>query len=142
MIKIKKCTINDEIKIYNLICLLEEENLEKKYFKDVYLKNLHDENIIYLKCIDEKNIIGFISCHIQNLLHHNYKVAEIQELFVVPSFRNQGVGKYLIAYLSDILKNKEVKLLEVTAQKKRKKAHKFYKSNKFEQTHLKFNKFL
>ena len=61
-------------------------------------------------------------------------------MYVDSGFRSQGVGKLLIQSLIQKLQAKNVKLIEVTAQKKRKKAHQVYTSNEFKQTHLKFNK--
>jgi PhnO protein len=140
MFLIKKCSTSDIKIIYKFVCLLENNSLNFKYFKNIFIKNLKDKNIIYLKCISDKEVVGFASCHIQYLLHHDCKVAEIQEMYVDSGFRSQGVGKLLIQSLIQKLQAKNVKLIEVTAQKKRKKAHQFYTSNEFKQTHLKFNK--
>lgn len=140
MYKIKKCTAQDCKIVYEMICTLEDDKLNFNYFKKAFENNIKSRNVIYLKCIDNKEIIGFMSCHIQNLLHHDFKVAEIQEMYVDSGFRNKGIGSLLIQYVIDILKNKNVKLIEVTAQKKRIKAHRFYQMNKFKHSHKKFTR--
>ncbi len=62
---------NDLEKIYTLICELEKSILNFKDFNRVYLDNLEDKNIYYIIAEDEeKEIVGFISLHIQKLLHH------------------------------------------------------------------------
>jgi PhnO protein len=88
----------------------------------------------------EGEALGFISCHIQNLLHHCGKVAEIQELFIKQAFRGQKIGEQLVKFIEQELIALNCVSIEVTAQNKRIHTHTFYKKMGFDQTHLKYTK--
>jgi len=98
---------------------------------------LNQKNI-YLVAIENEIVIGYVSCHIQKLLHHGGEVGEIQEMFVIPEKRSLGVGKILIGKLKEIAINRKILQLEVTSNQKRLKAHSFYETQEFTATHKKF----
>ncbi len=73
------------------------------------------------------------------MLHHGgQKIAEIQEMYVRPENRKIGVGKNLIDELKRVAKLNEIAQLEVTSNKKRIETHRFYKREKFINSHEKF----
>src|ERR1700733_11203727 len=93
----------DVLSVYDFVCFLEETTFSYIAFELIFKANIYNENYYYLVAeSDSGSIIGYISCHVQNLLHHCGKVAEIQELFVVEKYRNLGIGKLLV----NDLKNK------------------------------------
>ena len=140
---IRKARPKDILTVYEQICKLENKLLIFNTFKNRFINNIYNKNIIYLVAIAKsKEIVGFISCHIQDLLHHNKKVAEIQELYVNQHFRNSGIGSSLIKALKNKLNNRNCESLEVTAQNKRKITHKFYMKNGLSKTHIKFTSVL
>ena len=65
-------------------------------------------------------------------------VYEIQELIVTASYQGRGLGSLLIEALQSELKDKDVKSIEVTSNKRRKKAHAFYEAMGFKNSHEKF----
>ena len=131
----------DMLTVYEQICELEEFVFDINAFQNIFFNNIADENILYFVAEDKiGNCLGFISCHIQYLLHHCGKVAEIQELFVKREFRGKGIGKKLIMHIEQLLKALDCISFEVTAQNKRIETHEFYKRNGFESTHIKFTK--
>ena len=131
----------DMLTVYEQICELEEFVFDINAFQNIFFNNIADENILYFVAEDKiGNCLGFISCHIQYLLHHCGKVAEIQELFVKREFRGKGIGKKLIIHIEQLLKALDCISFEVTAQNKRLDTHEFYKRNGFESTHIKFTK--
>jgi PhnO protein len=137
----RKANLNDSLVIYNYICSLEEFRFDLTIFENIFKINIQNENVLYYVAeIEDGSVVGFISCHIQILLHHAGKVAEIQELFVEPKYRNSGIGSGLINIIEIMTKNIKCVSLEVTAQNKRNKTHDFYKSKFFTQSHLKFTK--
>lgn len=112
-------------------------------FEKYYVANLENKDNIYLIAVNETDqVIGYLSCHGQILLHHMAKVFEIQELFVKENYRSQKVGQLLIQALEEQLKKEGYRFLEVTANIKRLNTHRFYTKCGFEQTHLKFTKTL
>jgi len=139
--KIRKVEENDMLTVYEQICLLEEFTFNINAFEKIFNHNMKDENVLYYLAESyEGEALGFISCHIQNLLHHCGKVAEIQELFVRQENRAEGVGQALVKFVEQELIVLNCSSFEVTAQNKRLQTHDFYKKMGFDQTHLKYTK--
>lgn len=140
-VKIRKAKLADMLTVYEQICDLEGKVLIKNVFQKKFYLNVSNKNIIYLiATLKNKEIVGFISCHIQELLHHDKRVAEIQELYVNKKYRNQGIGRILVNSAFIKLKRKNCESFEVTAKNKRRNTHKFYSKIGLQQSHLKFVK--
>jgi PhnO protein len=139
--KIRKVEQKDMLTVYEQICLLEELTFNINTFENIFNHNIEDKNILYYMAEShEGEALGFISCHIQYLLHHCGKVAEIQELFVRLENRAEGVGQALVKFVEQELIALNCVSIEVTAQNKRLQTHDFYKKMGFDQTHLKYTK--
>lgn len=135
--------MGDSNSIFQFICTLEETKLDYPVFRRYYSANLKNKDTIYLVAVNEVNeVIGYLSCHGQILLHHLSKVFEIQELFVKEEYRNMNIGLRLIEVLEEYLRKDGYRFLEVTTNVNRKATHRFYSKCGFEQTHLKFTKTL
>jgi PhnO protein len=106
--------------------------------RQIFIGNISNPDNIYLLASVGSITVGFLSCHIQNLLHHGGPVGEIQEMFVAESARSLGVGKKLTDRLKEIAQERNVLQLEVTSGFKRESAHRFYEREAFEHTHKKF----
>lgn len=123
--------------LYAMLCELENEKLDKQRFTEVFLKNLANENITY--CIAElhNQPIGMASCHVQLLLHHAAPIAEIQEMYVNPEFRSQGIGQRLVKAIMVFARQQGAHQLEVTSNQIRTATHRFYEREGFHRTHYK-----
>lgn len=140
-VNIRKLKEDDILIIFNQVCELEQIRFDFNVFQNIYVQNINDPHKLYYLAEDrEGNGIGFISCHIQNLLHHCGPVAEIQELFIQEAFRGKGIGGLLVAHIEQLLKEAGVLNFEVTAQNKRIQTHLFYENAGLKNTHLKFTK--
>jgi len=140
---IRKVEQKDMLTVYEQICLLEDFTFNISDFEKIFIHNMNNENILYYLAESlGGEAIGFISCHIQNLLHHAGKVAEIQELFVKKDNRGQGIGQALVKCIEQELIALDCISFEVTAQNKRIDTHEFYTKMGFNQSHLKFTKTL
>ena len=138
---IRKVEQKDMLTVYEQICLLEDFTFNINEFEKIFIHNMKDINILYYIAESHDGVaIGFISCHIQNLLHHAGKVAEIQELFVKKDNRGQGIGQALVKCIEQELIALDCISFEVTAQNKRIDTHQFYTKMGFNQSHLKFTK--
>lgn len=137
-ITLRFATMEDFRIIYDFINLLEEQVFDEASQREMFAVNVANPDIINLLAFAEDKAVGMISCYIQNLLHHNGKVGEIQEMFVAESARNLGVGQKLITRLKEIAKERNLKQLEVTSRLKREAAHRFYERENFNFTHKKF----
>lgn len=142
LLKVRQAKKEDVNTIHFFLNQLESTNFNIEIFTEIYLQNILQTNTTYLIAEFDSVVIGFISCHGQLLLHHLGYVFEIQEFFVLETYRNKGVGNILLTALENILKQKEIVSFEVTAQNKRLQTHKFYLKNGFTQSHLKFTKLI
>ena len=123
--------------------LLLEELEGRAFYQDIFSR-IYTEyleaplTLIFVATQEEGEIIGFISCKGQSLLHHEGLVFEIQELVVTEDHQGRGVGRKLIDVLKSELTRLEAKSIEVTSNKRRKEAHAFYQSVGFLNSHEKF----
>ena len=138
---IRRAEKKDLTAIYSFVCDLENTNFDFPVFEAIFYDNLSIENNIYLVAENESAIIvGYISCHGQQLLHHCDWVYEIQEFYVEYNYRNAGIGAQLLNALQKLIANFNHSLIEVTANKSRVATHHYYLKQGFVETHKKFSK--
>lgn len=141
------CTIRsaappDALALHAMLSSLEETILPFADFEVVFRANLAHPFIGYWLAEFDQRPIGMISCHIQGLLHHAGRVAEIQEMFVEEEFRSRGIGKRLVATVECFAREHQAQLLEVTTNQKRTATHRFYVREGFVASHIKLVKSL
>ena len=137
-VSIRRIEKNDLEFIYNSLCELEDEILERKSFTEIFNKNISDQNYRYLIASFKNEKVGFITFHTQYLLHHCGNVGEIQEFYISPNFRNNGIGRQLVAEIFDFAEKNKLKSIEVTTNKKRIENIAIYENLGFNLTHNKF----
>jgi PhnO protein len=128
--------------VYNSLCDLEAEVLEPTKFSEIFIENINNPNYLYLIAEHENQKVGLITFHIQNLLHHCGLVGEIQEFYIVPRYRNKGVGKQLMEYVKTYALQNNLKSIEVTTSKRRVENVAIYENLGFGLTHNKFTIYL
>ncbi len=138
MINIRKTNSEDLNTIYDFICNLENEVFDYQIFEDIFEDNLQNKSYVYYVAESNDKVIGFISFHTQKLLHHCGVVGEIQEFYIEPNFRNQGIGKLLIEEVKTYAKTNNLKSIEVTSNKLRTENIQVYEHFGFNLTHNKF----
>ena len=136
-LQIRAADIDDVATIYDFLCTLEDESLDQVAFETVFSYNLANPLIHYLVAEQAGELVGFVSCHVQYLLHHGGKVGEIQELFVRPDVRNQRIGHKLVTALETLAHQEGFINLEVTTNQKRIDTIRFYEREAFKSTHIK-----
>lgn len=124
--------------VYSLICQLEEQALPSADFERIYLENLKNPQIFYLLCKNQGEVLGFCSLHIQALLHHAGKIAEVQELVLCPRARGAGAGRALIEAAKQKAWQEGCLQIEVCCSLRRRDAHQFYEHIGLEKSHYKF----
>lgn len=135
---VRPATLADFNVIYGFVNALEDTVFPKDILYNIFQKNIAAENTIYLVAEQQNEVIGYISCHGQYLLHHAGLVGEIQELFVNPDRRGEGIGKLLMDAVKAMARQKGMIQLEVTANAARLSTHRFYEREHFKLTHKKF----
>lgn len=137
---IRPASQSDEETVYGFLCDLEDMLLDRVLFKQVFCHNLMNPTIHYLIAEVGDQVVGFISCHIQSILHHTGRIGEIQELYVQPDYRNQRIGHALVAALDTLARQERLVNLEVTTNQKRSDTVRFYEREHFSRTHFKLVK--
>ena len=139
-IKLRKAKTHDSNYVFDLICQLVGFEFDKKSFGETFEKNLADPLVKYWVMEKENSIIGFVSLHIQKLLHHEKKVAEVQELCIHEKFTGMGFGKLLLDKAIQEAERQNCEIIELAASNKRVEAHRFYEREGWERSHFKFTR--
>lgn len=137
-LQIRKVKNQDLDFVYKSICELEKEKLNFEVFKEIFNENISNPNNLYLIVENENEGLGFISFHIQNLLHHCGKVGEIQEFFIHQNHRGKGIGRQLIEKIIQYAEENKLKSIEVTTNRKRVENVIIYENLGFTLSHNKF----
>ncbi|WP_300669129.1 GNAT family N-acetyltransferase [Soonwooa sp.] len=135
---IHKTTIDDFDFIYHSMCDLENEIFDKETFREILIENIKNPNYLYLTAELKGEKVGFISFHVQNLLHHCGLVGEIQEFYIDKNCRGKGVGRQLIDKIKEYSHQNNLKSIEVTTNKKRIENVAIYENLGFNLSHNKF----
>lgn len=139
MISLRKVEKEDAKQVHTLICELENDNnIDFGLFEELYERNIAASGVVYVLAETDGDVVGFGSLHIQNLLHHLGKVAEIQELVVRENQRGRGIGSMIVNYLKQEAIRQGCCLIEVSCNRKREQSHLFYEREGFHKSHFKF----
>jgi len=138
---IRDCKLKDFEIVLHFLNELQGKKFNPKSLRPMFEANIRNPENIYLLAEDDGEVVGYVSCHVQLLLHHAGRVAEIQEIFVSEAHRSMGVGKALIEEIKKIATSKDIVQLEVTTRKVRQKAIKFYKREHFQDSHSKLGNY-
>ena len=136
---IERARLEDLDEIYSLMCILENKQLNKQHFIDVFQKSLNHKDVIYLVYQQEK-ILGFLSFTIHHFLHHDRDTGEIVELVVLPESLRQKIGKQLIEEIERQARLLHLEQIELLTSSYRKQAHHFYEQNGYEMLHYNYTK--
>lgn len=126
--------------VYELICDLEDTRLDFEAFKSIYNINIRSTEAVYLVAEYNKAVVGFLSIHVQRILHHTRPTCELHELNVFNEYRSLGIGTQLMQEAERIAKELGLEEIELTTKVFRKRAQEFYARLGYVNTHLKFVK--
>ncbi len=139
-ITIRKVTSDDLESVYLLICELEDQHMDGETFESIFLKNINDPDIYYLVAEINNRIVGFLSLHVQHILHHSKPTCELQELNISSELRGSGIGALLMNEAERIAKELNLEEIELTTKMHRERAQSFYRNLGYSHTHNKFVK--
>ncbi len=126
--------------VYEMICLLEEKNLNWKQFKDCYQRQQNNENMFCLVIEERGKIIACLNLRMEYQLHHADKIAEIMEFCVCEEKRSEGIGKMMFDYAAELAKQQGCGKIELCTNQLRVDAHRFYEKQGMNNFHYKFSK--
>ena len=103
---------------------------------DAFNNICNDKNSILLVICDGENVIGNLQITFTQYLSYMGSMrATIEKVRVVEDRRNAGIGTRLMNYAIDLAKEKGCNIVQLTSNKVRKDAHRFYKRLGFENSH-------
>lgn len=137
--EIIRATIDHLNVVYDLVCELENECLDEDDFSRIFRENMNNSDVYYLLAVDESNIVGFASLHIQKLLHHCAHIGEIQEIVVSKKQQCSGIGSALFKSIKQMAVLNRCLQLEVCCNQAREKGRQFYLKQGMKETHSKFS---
>ncbi|MDO4298717.1 MAG: GNAT family N-acetyltransferase [Lachnospiraceae bacterium] len=126
--------------IYRLICDLEQTELPLRRFTEIYQKQTANDQYYCLVCEHEGTVIGLLNLRFEEQLHHSERIAEVLEFAVDHKYRNQGIGRGLLAEGCRIAGQKGCAQIEAACNQTRKEAHRFYLREGMENLHFKFSR--
>ena len=108
-----------------------------KCYTDAFDHIANDQNNILLVACDGDRVIGNLQITFtQYLSHKGSKRATIENVRVAGDKRNLGVGTLLMKYAINLAKENACAIVQLTSNKSRAGAHRFYKKLGFEDTHV------
>ena len=134
---IRKADLNDLETVYALSNLLENTILDKDGFTAAYEDAIRND-IVYL--LEKDEVIGYIHFRISQQLCRASRIMEILELVIKEEYRDKRYGKLLLDQAERYAGENQIGLIEVLSSNWRKKAHRFYENNGYENTGYRFFK--
>jgi len=138
VLEIREVQRKDEEIVRHLLDELEDRVADADTFHSIFKEYLEREESVFLVAVVDEAVVGFITCLGQRLLHHEGWVYEVQELIVTEAFQGKGIGQAMIEEVRRIIEPRGIKSVEVSSNKRRKKAHAFYQAVGFANSHEKF----
>lgn len=137
---IRKATEGDLESVKKLVEELEEQVFDFDKFKEIFDRNLINQEVHYFVAEIDQKVVGFMSLFESTPLHHCERLAEIQELIINEKFRGLNIGMEFIQLAEELGKENNWLQIELSSNMKRLKAHSFYLRNGFSRGHYKFVK--
>ncbi len=125
---VREADAGDVNRIYELIVDLEQTSINREHFQEAFRYNLSIQGVYYFVYEDKGEILGFVSLHIQRLLHHAASVGEIQEIIVDKRERGSGIGKMLYDKVMEVSVQQGCQQLEVCCSQRNATGCSFYAS--------------
>lgn len=136
----RKSRLSDGRAIYDLICEMEHKSLPYPQFAAIYQAQLEDPRYDCLVWEQVGGVVGVLNLRYEEQLHHAERVAEILEFAIAPDFRNQGLGKRLLAAACAAASEHGCSQIEAACNQLRQDTHRFYIREGMHNFHFKFSK--
>lgn len=136
---IREAVREDMEEVYRLICELEQTQVDREGFTQVYLQQMGDARYTIFLYIEESKVLGMLNLRIEGQLHHAGAVAEIIELSVYDGYRSKGIGRQLFEAACVKAREWDCVQMEVTSNQLRIRAHQFYERQGMKNFHYKLS---
>ena len=128
-----------EKQVYALICELQNSTLDTEKFQAIFALQGQIEGFFRVGYFENEQLVGYMSLRIEWHLHHVARIMEIQELVVQTQFRGKGIGGKLLTHAKEVAEELGVYQIELSSNRSRVDAHRFYLREGFLSNHFKFS---
>jgi len=140
--KIRKAKLKDIEEITNLLEYLFTQEIEFEFKRELHIKALkmiirNKKTGTIFVAIKDKKVVACVNILYTISTALGSKVALLEDMIVNPIYQNKGIGKRLVAYVLEYLKNKKIKRVTLLTDGDNEKGHNFYKSLGFEASTMK-----
>lgn len=104
------------------------------------LEILGGSGLLPLVAVEDDQVVGMCGLSAMVTVHRDTPVGRISVMIVSENHRGTGIGAMLVAEAEKRLKENGCKILEVTSNMKRGRAHSFYEQLGYERTSYRFMK--
>ena len=131
MAKIRAASIDDMEQVFLLACdLATSFKVERNKFDKLFQQCLTDQSSLVLVAEENERIVGYLLGYEHNAFFANGGIAGVEELWVVPTYRRNGIGKSLMNECEKWASKRDATLLMVCTRR----AGTFYKSIGYEES--------
>jgi len=129
-------TIEDSNTVLKLILdfyVIDNYDFVRSKSRTAFLQLIGDKSKGRLWIIkSDKKVIGYIILTFGFSFEHGGRSAFLEELYLIESYRDKGIGIKLLQFLSDEAKKLDVKAIYLEVEKHNHRAHKVYTRDGFE----------
>ena len=126
--QIRKAVESDYVSLMELYNEFVGSDRYSHHDNDSFRTVLHSpHNFIYVVEVDEK-LIGFASFSVRHVVRYPKPIAELDELFIDPSYRKQGIGRKLMNQVEEKARDLGCHRAYIESNYKYKEGHAFYES--------------
>ena len=135
MLEIKKATLADEAIVLDLLQRQFDEHqieVEEATLKSAILEELKNEKLgIFLIARKDERSVGFAAIVFTWTLEHGGIVAWLEELYVLPELRNDGIGTQLVDAVIAETTKLGCRAIDLEVEEEHKRAEHLYKRKGF-----------
>lgn len=126
--------------VWSLVCQLEHCELPYELFSEMFAKQVKSTHYCCLVARESPDspVRAMLNMRFENQLHHAARIAEILEFIVDKDVRGQGVGAAMLEEAQRVAREMGCVQLELTSNRTRTDAHRFYEREGMVQSHVKF----
>jgi GNAT superfamily N-acetyltransferase len=125
---IRKAHQSDYEELMELYNLFVGSDRYSKHDNDSFQKVIHNPNNVVFVAEDAGKLIGFASFSIRDVVRYPKPIAELDELFVLESYRKQKIGKSLMEVVEKTAKERNCYRIFIESHYDHRAAHMLYES--------------
>lgn len=125
---IRLVTKGDYEELMNLYNGFVGEDRYSKHDNDSFKKVLNSPHNFIFVAEEDGKLAGFVSISTRDVIRYPKPIAELDELFVAPDYRQKGLGRELMRTVEDKAKEQGCYRLYIESHYDHKAAHKLYES--------------